>query len=674
MEKTDEKNKGSEERFNLGAGGELSSYVRSIFDAFKIARRPWEDIWEESWLNFMGQYQENLKWKKTEGIPNRSRVFVKLTTLKCHTAHSKIMDVHNGQVPFDIEAVNIEELGLDPEQIKDIIKKRKDMLEGHLKYIEFEEIKDTAILELCILGTAVIKGPIIETRKKTVARPRMIAGMKATDVDPEVSSHEITTEEETLAVFDHIPLWEYYCDMNAKSPDQGIGEIQFKRILPAQFAQLAYQGGYDKKAVMEAMRHATSTDPDDERYRQLGDNYAGQQGEKDVRVSVLEYQGLVPVGYLRSVNCPDIPEDMEDDESIEAIVVLAGWGIPIKYCINPLGQRQFKVCPYKKRPNIIPGMGVAESMRDSQKMINSATRLFIDNKALSGNGMVGINLDRINTKRTKDLKVYSGKTWYVKGNFSPREAIESIIFPDISMGLREIIELFERFSDEETGLPKYTTGTQNNFLNKTASGMSMLMTQANISMKTTMQNIDNYWIEPIVEALDAWFFEYVYPEELKIPIKVKARGTDSLMAKEIKIENIMKWLQITAAPQDAILADRVKAMKDIARLMDTDDYVKPQEEIDKVMQEMTRQANSPKDTREMVDLDRLYPLLTRKEQVQILQQLGIQPDMGPDAENMQMGMQEGMQDPQQAQGGPGGPMPDEMMQGQGDMGGMNEAP
>lgn len=611
--------------------GELVSYIRDIFEAFKTSRLPWEELWEECWYNFLGQYQANTRWKpETEGIPGKSKVFIKITTLKCNTAHSKLVDVlFTGKMnlPFDLEPVDYMGNARVPQDTKDAISQAKEVLRDHFRRVELEEVVDTGILELTILGSAVLKGPIIELQKGRRLVQKTIAGIPVNQLDKSLSPYEFVAEDEVVPVIDHVPLWEYYVDANAKKSSDSIGEIHFQRLLPAKFKMLAHQGGYRADAVAEAARRATATDDSDTRYIQLADNYTGTQGDKDDRVSVLEYWGLVPVRLLRAENCEGLPEDANDEDSIEALVVLAADGVVIKCCVNPLGFRPFFVCPYKKRPHVIYGMGVAEMMRDSQKMINSSARMIIDNKAISGNGMVAVNIDRINTKRTKNLKVYTGKTWYVKGNFAPKEAVDSISFNDVTNGLRELMEMFERFSDEETGIPKYTHGQQDSFLNKTAAGMSMLMTQANINLKSVLKNIDNYWIEPVVEAFYAWFME-MQPESGvgQVPVKVKAIGSDSLIAKELKMENYMKFYQITQNPQDAIFTDRPKFIRTIANILETEDIVRSKEEIEQIMAEMSNRDNAPKDVREMVDLDRLYPMLARSEQVQILEMLGIQPD------------------------------------------------
>lgn len=618
---------------SLTGDGALSSYIKGIFEAFKSARQPWEDIWEECWYNFLGEYHTERVWRReTEGTNGNSQAFIKLTALKCNTAHSKVIDVlfaGRGEVPFICTPVDYEALGLTIDQAKEISDKSRERIRDHFRKIDFEEIITTGALDLMILGTAVLKGPMAEVRRKTVIRQRTIGNTPISTLDDSLQPYEITYEDEVVPVIDLIPLWEYYCDPNARTNKDSIGEIHFQRLLPAKFKLLAATPGYIKENVLEAAQRATSDDPDDLKRVMLSDRYMGTQGEKDKRVSTLEYWGLVPVKILNELPeqmRPQLPSNVEEHDDVECLVVLAADGIVCKVTLNPLGFRIFHPCPCKERPHIIYGEGIAESMRDSQKMVNSAARMIIDNKALSGNGMVAINLSRIDQKRTKNMRVYPRKTWYVKGNFAPKDCIDTISFEDVTRGLQELMEMFERFADEETGIPKYTSGQQDSFLNKTAAGMSMLMTQANIGLKTILKNIDNYWIEPIVEAFYAWFTELDAERMPMIPIQIKATGTESLIAKEIKMEQYLKALQITQNPRDAIFIDRPKLMAEIFRCLDIADVVRPKEEVAQIMKVMSDMGQQEKDWKEFVDIDRLFPLLAPSEQDQLLTLMNIKPD------------------------------------------------
>ena len=614
---------------SLNDNGEIAKHVLDIFEAFKTSRYPYEEKWRECQLNYLGQYQENTKWRKHEGNGRRSRIFVKLTTLKCNTAHSRIVDSFlsgRKNLPFDAEAVSAEEAGINPDAAAKMVRAFKQQLENHFKLINLPDKINSGVLELAILGTSVLKGPIIEARSKTVVSRRTVAGIPVNELDQGMNPWQMDTQTEPVPVVDHIPLWEYYVDANAKSTADSIGEIHFQRMLPAQFMKLAQGGGYNRTAVKTAKLRASSVDPNDKRRDMMGDNWTGEQGVKDKKIPVLEYWGLVPAGMLRGYGLTDIPAGLDDDDSLESLVVLAADGIVIKCCLNPLGFRPFYVCPYKKIPHQIYGEGVAGLMRDSQKMINSATRMLIDNKALSGNGIIGMVWNKIDWKRTGTAEIYPGKTFYFKDGTNVNEALGQISFNDITNGLRELIELFERFSDEETGIPKYTTGDSGSFLNKTASGMSMLMTASNVNLKSVMQSIDDFWIEKLVEGFYQWFMEMGGDHSNKIPLKIKATGADSLMAKEMKLENLLKAKQVTNGQPAALFIDDAKFWKEVFNILEIPDVMRPDDQIQMIIEEAGKQANQGKDLRELIRIDAIFAMLSGKEQAQILLEMGIEPD------------------------------------------------
>ena len=198
MMKMDEMDKRYEAAAETQSSG-ISTHVQGLFQGFRTARRPFEDMWIECWTNYMGQYQQSTAWKKeTEGTANRSRIFIKLTTLKCNTAHAKIVDAMfsgKGEVPFDAIPIDIEEMQIDPEVAKKMAGKIRANLQDHFREIELDEVIDGAVLECTILGTAVLKGPIVEVRRQLTARPRMVGGMPVSQMDSEINPYEMVENE-----------------------------------------------------------------------------------------------------------------------------------------------------------------------------------------------------------------------------------------------------------------------------------------------------------------------------------------------------------------------------------------------------------------------------------------------------------------------------------------------
>lgn len=616
----------------------LSTYVMDLFQEFKNSRRPFEDKATEWWNNFLSQYQIEKRWRTKEGEGNRSRIFIKVTQQKCYTAHAKTMDAVGAEIPFDFEPLdNLNYADIPPEVVTATIQFRKKYIADYLKFIKAIDTIDDVVLSATIMPAAIIKGPIRIVERQAVVKRRMIMGMPAEQVSPDFPPYMIVMEPVEKFIFEEVPFWDYYVDCNVKKTKQSIGEIHYKRMSKQEFRDLMDDPGYDVAQMKEAIRsidNLSSSLPDmdnDKIQEQLGDKFNGFEAIKDNKIPVVEFQGLVPVSKLREFGGPQaVPENIQDHEDVEAIVtvVAAGNNPVIKAQFNYFGYRQFMVVGVKKIPNTVYKNSTAGLMDDSQSVINSSTRILIDNKALSGNGCLWVNKDKIDWTKTGNAEVYPRKTFFGKGGATAAESISSITFPDVSLGLKDLMQMFMQIADEETGIPKYSQGDMSggNFLNKTATGISMIMGAANVNLKPFLRNLDESVFEPMVERLDALFSMLgKYPAQFNIPLKVHATGTISLIARELIVENAIKLLQITSNPQDATIVKRRELIKDIAEKLGLSKFTNNEQEMQRIemmmMQQQAKMQAEPK-----VDVDKLFPYMSRIEQAQVLESIGIQPD------------------------------------------------
>lgn len=612
----------------------IHQHVNTVFEELKTARKPFEEEAEEWWFNFISQYNPKTTWRTKEGEDNRSRIFIKMTQLKCYTAHAKIMDAIGPEIPFSMEALKtLDYSQIPPDAMDKIVEFRRKYINDYLKSTRFLDVLDNAVLSSTIFHFGVIKGPIIKRKKEMRHTRRMVGGIPVEQIDPSIPPYESNMQEVEKYACDEVPWWDYYVDPYVKHNSLSYAEVHFKRLLPAEFRAMADEGGFDEARFKECLKNIDELkevgegSDTDHTYRMLGDNYTGKQANKDGRIPVVEYWGFIKAKHIREFGS-DVPAGIDGEADVEAIIVVAGYGNVIKCQYNFLGKRPFHLINWKKKPNCLYGNSPAGLMADSQSMINSGCRMLVDNKALSGNGCLVVNRDRIDFLKTKDLKVYPRKTFFTKGNFAPREVIDSLTFPDVTLGLQQMVEMFMRFSDEETAIPKYTHGESDGFLNKTATGISMLLGQTNLNLKPVLKNIDDNVLEPLIEAYDSLFSMFEYPPEVNIPLKIYATGTVSLIAKEIIVEQMMRLLQITAGnPEDAMLVDRRKMLREIANKLGYADFVRTDEQIQQIEQMLAQQMQGQQmEIKGRVDIDRLYPLLARTEQIQILERAGIQPD------------------------------------------------
>jgi hypothetical protein len=110
----------------------------------------------------------------------------------------------------------------------------------------------------------------------------------------------------------------------------------------------------------------------------------------------------------------------------------------------------------------------------------------------------------------------------------------------------------------------------------------MLMGAANITIKDMLTNVDDGITKPLITDMYAYNMEYSSDDSIKGDYQIVAHGAASLVAKEIKLQNILQFYQITA--QNPVFANVINSMNflnTLAHLLDIDKegIIKTQSEI-----------------------------------------------------------------------------------------------
>ena len=229
----------------------------------------------------------------------------------------------------------------------------------------------------------------------------------------------------------------------------------------------------------------------------------------------------------------------------------------------------FTVCPYELNPYQFFGIGVAENMEDSQQIMNGHARMAIDNLALSGN--LVFDVDETQLVPGQDMKIFPGKI-FRRQSGQPGTAINSLKFPNSTQENMMMFDRFRQLADEATGIPSYSHGqTGVTGMTRTAAGMSMLMGAAALSIKTVIKNIDDYLLKPLGENFFLWNMQFSDDvPEIKGDLAIKARGTSSLMQKEVRSQRLTTFMQTCANPSLAPFVKWHTILKEVAKTLDID--------------------------------------------------------------------------------------------------------
>ena len=151
-------------------------------------------------------------------------------------------------------------------------------------------------------------------------------------------------------------------------------------------------------------------------------------------------------------------------------------------------------------------------------------------------------------------------------------AINGLKFPNTAPENLQMYMQARQLADEETGIPSVMHGqTGVSGTGRTSSGLSMLLSGANLSIKTVMKNIDDYLLKPLGEAMFQWNMQFNTDNpEIVGDLEIKPRGVASVMQKEVRSQRLTSLLQTVANPMLAPFIKIPNLIRELAIAQDID--------------------------------------------------------------------------------------------------------
>ncbi len=256
---------------------------------------------------------------------------------------------------------------------------------------------------------------------------------------------------------------------------------------------------------------------------------------------------------------------------------------------NPGGKRPYSVASMEKVPGSFWGNGLSHKLYDIQRMVNGSGRAVSNDMGLTSLFQVAINdIGRLADGEEIE-NVFPGKIWQFEGDDNATGNRPPISFFQPKSNAPMMIAVMDKYSAmADEIVPSYYNGNPNvSGAGKTASGLSMLLTQASKVVKQAVANFDRGIVTRTVEH--TWLLNMLYHEDqsIKGDAQVMARGAVALLVKEQQQLRRQEFLQTTANQIDmSIIQPRGRAavLKEVIKGLDIpiDDVMPPQEEIDQM--------------------------------------------------------------------------------------------
>jgi hypothetical protein len=596
----------------------LAAYVKRKFEDAENGRFSYEQRWLQAYKNFRGIYDSTTQYRDSE----RSKVFIKITKTKVLAAYGQIVDIlfANKKFPMVVEPTPVPEgiaefahirtpaddiVGQDVEDVYGFAGDGRELLPGAMqatpsmdflgglsnRYANMplaegpslmgepqispaqkaalnmekqihDQLLDTSavnvlrssIFESALLGTGIVKGPFNHYKR-----------VHKWESGPE--GRVYSPYERTVPRIEYVSAWDFHPDPSATTIDDCEYVIQRHRMNRSQFRSLIAQPFFYKDAIEECL--AKGPNYEDKYYEDTIREDETEPYYQNNRFEVLEYWGVLD-GKMAEEAGLDIAEQMDEFDQVQVNVWVCGT-IVLRCVLNPFTPARipYQVFPYEINPYQIWGVGVAENMEDAQMLMNGHVRMAIDNLALAGN--LVFDVDEASLVPGQNMDIFPGKIFRRQSGVTGT-AINGLKFPNTAPENIQMYQISRQLADEETGLPSIMHGqTGVTGTGRTASGLSMLLGGASLSLKTVIKNIDDSLLKPLGEAYFQWNMQFNDDSpDIEGDLEIKPRGVAAVMQKEVRSQRLTTLLQTVSNPMLAPFIKIPNLMRELAIAQDID--------------------------------------------------------------------------------------------------------
>jgi hypothetical protein len=613
----------------------IASYVKTCWDAARIAKQPIETIMLKAMRQRNGEYEAD----KLQSIRDQggSEVYMMLTEIKCRAAESWLRDIlmDTGMPPWDLQATPIPDLSdkqaqdiqdAFAEQVMGMIQKTgqaptkmqmlelKEVVSQEFRFRILQAAADRAdkmrikiedqfaqggwpdafnefLTDLVTFPSAFVKGPVVR-------RQRHLKYTTSPDGKTVVEAAERLAPE-----FERVDPFKIY-------PEPGITRIQdgylfeLHHLSRTDLSDLLGAPGYDDQSI----RMALSEGPG-QSWVTDSSRMAREQEERKFYTEMrptelfdaLEFWGKVSGKMLREwgLSEEEVPDEARE---YDTNVWLVG-NYVIKAILNydPLGEKPYSKTSFIKLPGAFWGKAIPEIIEDLQNICNAAARALVNNMGIASGPQVEVNLERI--PANEDItQMYPWKIWQVLNDplGSSAPAVRFNQPSDNSQTLMAVYEKFSRMADDHSGIPAYIYGDTNvQGAGRTSSGLSMLMGAAGKGIRQVVMHIDNDITKPIVQRQFVYNMRYDSDESIKGDLQVLPRGATNLAVRETVNVRRVEFLNATGNEIDMGIIGvdgRAALLREVAKglQMPVDEIVPTREKIGYMEQlKQVQQAQQP---------------------------------------------------------------------------------
>lgn len=593
-----ERNAAQQDAMNAAGESEieqnLASYILTKFEQFKRHRTS-SNGWSERLLGalraFNGQYDAGklAEIKKFGG----SEIYARMIAMKCRGASSLLRDVYLGpdlpwgikppadpdvppeviasiQALVEAELRGLQEMGQppDPTKIRDRTEqllmaareaaKRKAAKQANVAQDKIQEIlvkggfyKAMAefIQDLPLFPFAVLKGAVVR-------------------IEPTVTweGNQAIVKEDPLLFWQRVSPFDLWWTPGA-SDIAAADVIERTRVSRADLNDLLDLPGYNVDNVRKVLDEYGSgglsdnwDETDSERAQQ--ESRENPVMNQSGLISCLEFHGNIQGKLLHQYGMgpEDVPDELRD--YFVQVWLIGRYVIKVQMAPSPRKRHPFYITSFEKVPGTPVGNAIPDIIADLQDLANATLRSLVNNLSIASGPQVVVNHDRLGPGEDGQ-QLYPWKRWAVTSDPLGNNTEMPVSFFNPTSNAQELLAVYNaasQMADDLSAIPRYATGGPAGGAGRTASGLSMLMSNSAKILQTVAANVDRDVVELVLENLLDMVMLTDDSGLLTGQEKAEVRGVTVAIQKETQRQRQIEFLTATANPIDmSIIGPRGRA-------------------------------------------------------------------------------------------------------------------
>lgn len=450
---------------------------------------------------------------------------------------------------------------LTPEEVaaavREFAERRADNMEREIKDqldempIEYPQLCKMVLHSGTLYGWGVLEGPLTRAKEEKVYAKQ------------ENGQWGPVTKRIPRPDFEHVRSWDIYPDMSAKHWNNQEG--LFRRFIFSRhdLTKLIERDDIMKEELKEYLRTHTDGNYKAETYeaelRVLDQTMNVQKVEKR-RYEVYRYFGFVAATEMAAIGVDVLEKDLYKSMLVDIWVIPGGGeGTIIKAEKAIFGEHvgdQYHPFFYDDEEEAgLLGISLPSILRDSQLKLAATDRMLMDNGAACLGPIVVADKSRL-ARENKNVEIGAFTTIYTDTSEDPANNTKVVESFQVESHIRELLELrreYKQIFDDEANLNPLTMGDPNGVGEafRTSGNLSQLTGGAHMMTKDQVRAFDRF-TDSVIGSIVRWNIRFTDKPEIKGDFKAVARGTISLVAKEVRGAALAQW-RTTLTPREQVV-------------------------------------------------------------------------------------------------------------------------